>query len=247
MPLLPRAFSIAGLRREQSGCLIDLIYRVVGVATRWMSGLVRGDRVGLLGPLGQPFPIVPGASRAWLVAGGVGLPPLLWWAEHLHQRGIHSVAFVGAAEGDVLPLRLTGTPDQSAGTARPVAAELAAHETPVVVATLDGSVGFRGNVVDAMTRYRRARNAPSADVVVYTCGPEAMMRAVARYCARQDIRCYVCMERSMACGVGTCQSCVVAIRDDAGPRANSGAGAVRYALCCTQGPVFRADRVVWDA
>jgi dihydroorotate dehydrogenase electron transfer subunit len=110
---------------------------------------------------------------------------------------------------------------------------------PVVVSTDDGSVGLRGWVTDAMNRYDEANPVDPSELVVYTCGPEPMMKAVATWCARRDIDCQVCMERNMACGMGTCQSCVVPCRegklDDAW----------RYRLCCSDGPVFDRRVLVW--
>ncbi|MFQ5473626.1 MAG: dihydroorotate dehydrogenase electron transfer subunit, partial [Dehalococcoidia bacterium] len=76
--------------------------------------------------------------------------------------------------------------------------------------------------------------------VVYTCGPERMMQFVAGYCADRGIECYACMERSMACGMGTCQSCVVPVRNESDEQGWS------YRLCCTEGPVFNAREIIWE-
>ena len=81
---------------------------------------------------------------------------------------------------------------------------------------------------------------PTAAFVVYACGPEPMLHAVARLCERHSIPCELALERVMACGLATCQSCVVKVSDH---RAIDG---WRYALCCTEGPVFDASRLLWD-
>lgn len=241
-PLLRRAFSIAGLRERDGGLReIDVIYRVVGTATRWMESLRRGQLISILGPLGNAFPISTTKSNAWMIAGGVGLPPMLWLAQSLHAASRRSVAIVGARSADLLPLTIThpGTIAADASRATPAAKEFAAFDTPVVVATDDGSIGLRGHVPAALTAYWNNTNVNAGDLVVYTCGPEAMMEAVARFCIDRSIECHVCMERSMACGTGTCQSCVVAVRHE------SAVNGWRYELCCTQGPVFDATRVIW--
>ena len=152
------------------------------------------------------------------------------------------VAFFGARTHDLMPLRI-GDPGNLPrdGTSAVLAAEeFARFGTPVVLSTDDGSLGFRGTVCDALAAYRRAWDGDESGVVVYCCGPEAMLAAVARQCTADGIECHVCMESEMACGMGTCQSCVVRVRDQAD------ADGWRYALCCSEGPVFDARAVLWD-
>ncbi len=241
LPMLRRAFSIADLRRDSQGVGIDVIYRVVGAASRWMQTLRPGDGVSLLGPLGNHFPISQRKPHAWLVSGGVGLPPMLWLAEALHAAERKAVAFCGAQRADLLALQLdpTTAPDESAKIATPCAAEFARWGTPAVISTDDGSLGFRGYVGSAMAAYHAASPIPAEELVVYTCGPEPMMRFVAEYCTARGIECYACVERNMACGTGMCQSCVVPVRD-----ANDPAG-WSYRLCCTDGPIFEVRDILW--
>lgn len=251
--MLRRAFSIARLRRESSGAtgpdasaatprvaVVDIIYRVVGSGTRWMASLRKGHAVSALGPLGCPFPITA-KPIAWMVAGGVGLPPMLWLAEALNRAGKQAVAFCGAQSKDLLALEIDDDrpPAGNARAATQSAAEFARSDTPVVISTDDGSLGFHGHIGAALDAYANANQVAPDDVTVYTCGPERMMKYVAGFCAARGIECLVCMERAMACGTGTCQSCVVPIRD------REDADGWRYALCCTEGPVFDATRVVW--
>ncbi len=241
-PLLRRAFSIAGLTRRNGGTEIDVIYRVVGTATRWMASLRSGDRISVLGPQGNEFPISSSKRQAWLIAGGVGLPPMLWLAQALHAAGKRTVAFFGAQRGDLIPLTLDPAtpPSVDAHTATPSAAEFNESDTGVVISTDDGSVGFKGHVGAALANYHEANPIDTGDVVAYTCGPERMMRYVAELCIAREIECHVCLERTMACGTGMCQSCVVAIHDDSDP------DGWRYRLCCTEGPVFNAASVIWE-
>jgi len=244
VPLLRRAFSIAGLRPTSSGCTdLDIIYRVVGTSTRWLSSLRQDDVISILGPLGNAFPINTSKTRAILVAGGVGLPPMLWLAGALNSAGRQTVAIVGAHSADLLALTLTTTDDiaRDGHTAGLWAQEFSADNTPVIICTDDGSIGFRGYVGGALSELSGEDDFDAGDVVVYTCGPEVMMRAIAEQCIARNIECYVCMERSMACGTGTCQSCVVPVHDD------DATDGWRYELCCAQGPVFAARRVIWSA
>ena len=240
--MLRRAFSIAGLQRASDGVYVDVIYRVVGTATRWMESLSRGDEVSVLGPLGNSFPVHERKPVAWLVAGGVGLPPMLWLAETLQAAGKRSVAFYGAQSADLLPFTLDrdALPTTDAKHATFASVEFTQSGTPAVISTDDGSLGFCGHVGAALTAYHRANPTASDEVVIYTCGPERMMQFVAEYCVTRSIECYACMERAMACGTGTCQSCVVALHDD------SDSEGWRYRLCCIDGPVFDARDIIWD-
>ena len=241
LPFLPRAFSIGRLRRNGTDCEIDIIYRVVGVATQWMATLRPGQSVSLLGPLGQAFPIIASKPNAYLVGGGVGVPPLLWLAGALTDAGINTTAVIGSTTKELLPLahQCNPTPADDAAEARLTSTEFANANTPVVISTDDGSFGFKGNVVQAFQAYLSANPVDSARAVVYTCGPERMMQGVAEFCEATDYECYVCMERSMACGVGTCQSCVVTVKSEAPPN-------WRYALCCTEGPIFENSQIIWQ-
>ena len=110
---------------------------------------------------------------------------------------------------------------------------------PVVISTDDGSLGFHGHIGQALTAYAKANPARPNEVVIYTCGPERMMHFVGEWGLSCGIECHVCMERAMACGTGTCQSCVVPVRSD-------DKQGWRYRLCCTDGPVFEAKQILWD-
>jgi dihydroorotate dehydrogenase electron transfer subunit len=238
---LRRAFSIAALRRPAGHVEIDVIYRVVGAATTWMAALRAGDTVSVVGPLGNILPTPDGIDRAWLVAGGVGLPPVLWMAETLKERAVPTTAFFGARTADLIPLTIDrgGAVPSDAGVARPCVAEFARLDVPTVLCTDDGSLGVCGRVVNAVDAHWRSNPPGDEKLVIYACGPERMLQALAEWSTSHAIDCYVCMERAMACGVGTCQSCVVPVRAE-------GDSEWSYHLCCTDGPVFDARLVLWS-
>lgn len=234
-----RPFSIGGLRRRGRDCEIDILHRTIGVGTRWLSQLQDGDSVSVLGPLGRPFPIPADAATACLVGGGIGLPPLIWLAESLMREGKRVMAFAGSRTADLLPLtRDVAVPVEGD---QPTLAwkEFAQFGVPCILATDDGSLGAAGMVPDVFAAYLDAHAAEFGPAIVYTCGPDRMMRAVADACHDRNISCRVCLERMMACGMGTCQSCVVRVRD------NTDAEGWRYRLCCTDGPVFDSRDVIW--
>lgn len=235
-----RPFSIAGLRRNGSRSALDVIHRAVGTGTRWMSRLHSDDPVSLLGPLGKPFEIPAGRGPAWLIGGGVGLPPLIWLARELQAQGKPAIAFCGARSGSTMPL--TRVPGVEIVGEEPSLAfmEFAESGVSVVTATDDGSLGVAGRIPDAFGRYLQKHLEVAASATIYACGPEPMLRAVARLGLEHNIATQVCMERVMACGMGTCQSCVVRTHDET---ADEG---WRYRLCCTDGPVFDARDIVWS-
>lgn len=242
MPLLRRAYSVSRQERGGDGAaLIDIIYRVVGTGTRWLETLREGNELSVLGPQGNAFPIDADKRRAVLVGGGVGLPPMLMLAEALSRAGMETVALCGAQSADLLALSLDEAvpPSMDAREATLSALEFAEYAARVVLSTDDGSLAFHGHVGSALEAFHAAAKLRADDTVVYTCGPERMMEFVARFCEREGLACFVCMERAMACGTGMCQSCVVPLSEESGDW--------RYALCCTEGPIFPAERVLWES
>ncbi|MFB3893689.1 MAG: dihydroorotate dehydrogenase electron transfer subunit [Phycisphaerae bacterium] len=239
-PLLRRPLSIAGRRETTSGRVeMELIYRTLGAGTNWLAGVKSGAMLSVLGPLGNGFVIRQGKPMAVMVGGGVGIPPMLYLARALSEAGKVSVAFCGARSGNVLPLTLIEGRDPAAdGRPTPCVREFLSACADTVVATDDGTVGYRGLVSEAFKAWLRTRDFAPIDLTVYCCGPEPMERAVADICLMRDIECQLALERHMACGVGTCQSCVVKVRAD-----NEAGWAFR--LCCADGPVFDAREVLW--
>jgi len=231
---LRRPFSIAGRRTAPDGSAqVDVIHRVAGKGTRWMAGLKTGDAVSILGPLGgRSFWIPKELELALLVGGGVGIPPMFYLAEALHAAGKRAVGFVGAQRKDLVPLTLRA---DGAGD------EFNRYGYATVIATDDGSLGMRGFVTAALRQYvlNELKNKDLRNVAVYCCGPTVMMKATARLCLELGLTCLVSLEQPMACGMGTCQSCVVKWR----PAETSGDWI--YKLTCTDGPVFDTRELAW--
>jgi dihydroorotate dehydrogenase electron transfer subunit len=176
--LLPRPISICEIDKEAS--TLRVVFRVVGKGTDEFSQLKVGDKVEILGPLGNGFPIE--GEKAITVGGGIGVPPML---ELTKQYPGEVVAVMGYRNDDLF-----------------LSEEFIDAANELVIATDDGSVGIHGTVVDAMKEMEL-----TADVI-YACGPKPMLRAVAAYAKENNIKCYVSMEERMACGVGACLGCV---------------------------------------
>ena len=249
LALLRRPFSLAGRGEAGDETWIDIIGRVVGVGTRWLSELEQGDSVDLIGPLGNWFDRPEDRCLALLVGGGVGLPPMFYLAEALKAAGWEAVAFVGARRRDLLAVTFNEeTPPNREGLPTLCVAEFARFDYPTVITTDDGSCGLHGQITNSLELILKGLSGsmiPKA--IVYTCGPEPMMQGAAKLAERYGVACQVCLEQSMACGMGTCQSCVVRI--DPGRQQPHGltrdGRSWRYRLACSDGPVFDSKVVVW--
>ena len=241
-PLLRRPMSLAGRCDTDEGVELEIIYRVVGAGTRWLSAVGTGETLGVLGPLGNAFAIRGNAKPlAALVGGGVGIPPMIYLAAALRAVGSKkTVAFCGGRSANLLPLGFVPGANVSAD-GRPTSsiADFARYGAASVVTTDDASLGVRGFVTDALEKWIDRQADAAERLVVYVCGPERMMRKTGEMCIARGVECQLLLERYMACGMGTCQSCVCKIRAD-NPQG------WEYKLCCSDGPVFGAGEVVWE-
>ena len=247
LALLRRPFSLAGRRDSSSTVEIDLIHRIVGVGTDWLAQLRPGDEVNILGPLGNRFALPASGEQAILVGGGVGIPPMLYLAEKLTGRD--AVAFCGALTRDLLPLTVvegSANPGEDAFSPQLNITDFARHGVRSVISTDDASYGFRGFVTQALEKYLDDPGNGQTKHILYTCGPEPMMKRVADIAAARGIECQIAVERAMACGMGTCQSCCIRLKRDEARDGRAFAGKDWiYKLACTDGPVFKGSDLLW--
>ena len=223
-PLLRRPFSIFEILRDASGTPagISIFNKRVGAGTTLLSRADAGATLWTLGPLGRPFEPVDPPAEAWMVAGGVGLAPFVTLAEALAARGTRATLFYGARRAEDL-----------------YCADLFhARGVAVVLATEDGSAGVKGRITVPLESALRERPLGSP-VKLFVCGPTPMMRACAQLAATHGRACDVSLEQVMGCGLGGCYSCVVPARAGAG-------AAPHHTRTCIEGPVFDAQRVVWE-
>jgi dihydroorotate dehydrogenase electron transfer subunit len=223
-PLLRRPFSVFEILRDARGTPtgISLLNKRVGIGTAMLYGLERGDRIACLGPLGRPFTPVDPPMQAWMIAGGVGLAPFATLAEALTARGTPTTLFYGGRRSvDLYRLDFF----ERLGVGR-------------VLTTEDGSLGEPGFVTAPLERACEALTS-SERVMMYVCGPTLMMHVAARIAAAHRLPAQVSLEQVMGCGLGGCYSCVVLHRSDD--------GRPEYVRSCLAGPVFNAERIVWEA
>ncbi len=192
-PLLPRPMAVYRVFETDSGAEIEVLYKVVGRGTTLLAETGKGDRIGVVGPLGRGFPIPRAGEHALLVGGGTG-----------------TASLYGVAAAAPVDSRVTVLLGARSSTDLMGRADFEALGVEVIVATEDGSEGIQGLVTQPL---KDLLEHPGADpMLVYSCGPTPMMRACADLAAEHGRRCLVSLENPMACGFGVCLGCATALR-----------------------------------
>lgn len=209
--LLPRPISICEIKKDEGQ--LRVVYRVTGenTGTKQFSQAKAGDLIPVIGPLGNGFPLEKAAGKkAFLMGGGIGVPPILELAK---QLDCEKQIVVGYRDEHTF---LKDQFEQN-GT--------------LYISTEDGSVGTKGNVMDAIRE-----NGLDAEII-YACGPTPMLRAIKNYAEENEIECYLSLEERMACGIGACLACVCKAKEkDHHTNVNN-------KRICKDGPVFLAAEV----
>ena len=209
--LLPRPISICEIDKENSA--LRVVYRVTGenTGTKQFSEAKAGDTIPVIGPLGNGFPLDKSeGKKAFLMGGGIGVPPILELAKQLNcEKQI------------VMGYRDANT----------FLSKQFEENGKVYISTEDGSVGTKGNVMDAIRE-----NGLTADII-YACGPTPMLRAIKNFAEENGIECYISLEERMACGIGACLACVCKSKE------KDHHSNVHNKRICKDGPVFLSTEV----
>ena len=190
--LLRRPFSYYRV----NGSKIEVLYEILGKGTALLSEKRKGHQLKALGPLGVPFTqkLKKGQKRV-LVAGGVGVPPLMYLAETVKESRENQFLLIGCrSKKEVMPK-----------------SELAKIKGKVLYATNDGSYGVKGFVTVLLHEIIKKENPKS--LFIQTCGPHAMMNAVMNVAKEFGVEGEASIDERMACGVGACLGCVVETKD----------------------------------
>ncbi len=209
--LLPRPISICEIDNQKSQ--LRVVYRVTAekTGTEQFSKMKQGDTLPVIGPLGNGFPLEAGrGKRAFLMGGGIGVPPILELAKQLECE---KQIIMGYRNAD------TFLKDQFE------------ENGTVYISTEDGSIGTKGNVMDAIHE-----NQLQAEII-YACGPTPMLRAIKQYAQDHGIECYISLEERMACGIGACLACVCQSKE------KDHHSNVNNKRICKDGPVFLSTEV----
>jgi dihydroorotate dehydrogenase electron transfer subunit len=211
-PLLPRPFSIHRLIKQAGVTIgLELLYKVVGKGTQALSLRQPGDHLSLTGPLGRGFAVPVDAAHIKIVAGGIGVAPMIFFLDYLNEHkydlaGVE-VFLGGRSKADLL-----------------CRDEFAALGVPVQMTTDDGSSGDQCLVTDPL-EIAVVENRPD---IIFACGPMEMLACVAGIADKHGVACQVSIETMMACGMGACLGCAVAGRKSSD----------KYLHACLNGPVF---------
>ena len=210
--LLPRPISICEINKEESA--LRVVYRVTGenTGTKQFSEAKAGDVIPVIGPLGNGFPLEKcEGKKAFLMGGGIGVPPILELAKQL--KNCEKQIVMGYRDANTF------------------LKEQFEENGTVYVSTEDGSVGTKGNVMDAIRE-----NGLTADII-YACGPTPMLRAIKNFAESNGIECYISLEERMACGIGACLACVCKTKE------KDHHSNVHNKRICKDGPVFLSTEV----
>ncbi|HQD04272.1 MAG TPA: dihydroorotate dehydrogenase electron transfer subunit [Halanaerobiales bacterium] len=207
--ILRRPFSICEINYSEKE--FKIIYRVLGEGTEELARLKAGARLNVFGPLGTGFP-ESGLAKdevALLIGGGIGVPPLYELARRLHKRGNKVISVLGFQDKEGI-----------------FYVEEFGQYSELHVATMDGSYGYKGNVLELIGHLQQDFD------ILYACGPMAMLKSIQEAYSQQK-RGYISLEERMACGIGACYGCVC-----------DKEGEPPYQKrVCKEGPVFSLNEV----
>ncbi len=219
-PLLRRPFGVHDVDGER----VSILVKIIGPGTEQLAAFKAGDTIDVLGPLGKGFDLPYDDTQALLVAGGIGIAPLLFTARKLMQKGVTGVKlFFGGATNDDLPsLDRFGR-----------------FDVKNYIATEDGSFGTKGFVTALLDK--ALQTGFVRDPKIFACGPPPMLEAVSNLAEKYSVPCQVSLENIMACGVGSCLGCVTEVIDCDGKEGNGHC----YERVCAEGPVFDSSAISW--
>ncbi|MGK0297575.1 MAG: dihydroorotate dehydrogenase electron transfer subunit [Gammaproteobacteria bacterium] len=238
-PSIPMRRPMSIMRTDANNGWIEILYKVHGNGTKFLSTKKVGDTLSLLGPIGVPFKLESYSKRPLLIGGGVGIPPMICLAEHIKQQNKLCKPFLIA--GSEIPFPFNQIPSQIMvpGIPEGIIATMPLMEDWGIACRLTSLQGYPGCYEGYVTDLARIwldamENDVLKDVEIFTCGPTVMLDAVARLSYEYNIPCQVSLEEYMACAVGGCAGCVVEVLTEEG---------ISMKRVCVDGPVFEASTV----
>lgn len=211
-PLLRRPFSIFDINKKEN--LLTIVYKVCGRGTKLMTEIKSGEEVDILENLGNGFNLKNKNKNIVLIGGGMGIAPLYFLAKKLSENNNLRVLLGAQNKEELLFLKN----------------KFSKLDLKLDNATIDGSLGFKGNVVDYLKSLIKDKQEID---YIYSCGPTAMLKELKKIVVNNDIQAEASLEERMGCGVGVCLSCTV--RTINGNR-----------RACKEGPVFPLKEVIFD-
>lgn len=187
--MLPRPLSVCSANAETGE--VRFVYRIVGRGTEEFSGYAKGDKIRVLGPLGNGYPVLPDVKKTAVVGGGIGIPPLLFLSNEL-KKTTDLTAVLGFRDETFL------------------VGDFEKNGVKAFIATDNGAAGYKGNAVGLLDSLDEKFDA------VYACGPMVMLKSLAEWAEKRETECYVSLEERMGCGFGVCVGCVCEVKGENG-------------------------------
>jgi dihydroorotate dehydrogenase electron transfer subunit len=230
-PLQPLRRPISIMRVSAKDGWVDFLYKAVGTGTALLAKRQAGETLSMLGPIGKGFTV--SSERSLLIGGGVGMPPMIFLADHLRHLRDHQTFVILGSE---VPFPFQPKPSQHlvAGLDAGVIAAMPLLDDwgmPSRLASLQGYAGCHQGYVTDLARHYLTTLTPAqlAATTIYSCGPHPMLEAVVKLAREFKLPVQTSLEEFMACAVGGCAGCTVPVRTDAG---------LAMKRVCVDGPVF---------
>lgn len=221
-PLLRRAFSVYDTDGKET---IAVVFKVVGTGTLHLSQKKPGEKLDILGPLGNNFTQLEPGQIGIMVAGGLGIVPVYFYAKVLQNKNGNPPTYFLYGAKDRSELYCLEDTDQL--------------KAKLFYSTDNGSYGFKGYLTQLLEQVIGKEKLQSDRIKIYACGPEPMLARLSDYAVANQLFCELSLEVGMPCGMGTCMGCVVKCRDGQ-------AHQIVYRRVCCEGPIFKAGEVIFD-
>ena len=227
------------LRSSKEDGTVEFMYKTVGHGLESLSQLKKGDEIKIMGPIGNGFAIPSGKKSAILIGGGVGIPPVLFMGEEIKKinGGIDLVAFFGSEIP--FPFETCDSDLVMPGLDFSVNKTIDDMEKLRIPCRLSSQVGYEGCHLGYVTELAKSfietlSDGEKTETIIYACGPESMLKAVAKLAKDDQLVCVLSLEEYMACAIGGCAGCTVKVLED---------GHERMKRVCVDGPVFDAEQL----
>lgn len=238
-PFLPMRRPMSIMRADAQAGTLEILYKIHGLGTRLLARAGVGDELSLMGPIGVPFRLTGYRRRPLLIGGGVGIPPMIFLADHMRRQ--HDAPTPLVLMGSEVPFPFTPRPSAILvpGVPRECIAAMPLLEDWGIPSRLASGAGFpgchAGFVTDLAREWIRSLSQEERmEVELYSCGPTPMLKAVAALAGEFGLPCQISLEEYMACAVGGCAGCAVPVYRD---------GIVAMKRVCVDGPVFDAASI----
>ena len=228
------------MRSDSKNKMIEILYKVHGAGTDALSNKRIGEKIDLIGPIGQPFKMKGYKKRPLLIGGGVGIPPMIFLAEHIKNttKNLNPLVLMGSE----IPFPFKNQPSKIIINEIPpdITASMTLLEDWKIASRLtslkDYAGCFGGHVTELADIWLEKLDPDQREEVeIFSCGPTLMLKAISKLAKKYNLSCQVSLEEYMACAVGGCAGCTVLIKTENGNEMKR---------VCVDGPVFEAKNVI---